>query len=127
MPISIVPAPARGPTVYQVLNDLGEHYGRVWSEVGEDEANEPTIIQWIIEGQFERPVRVIAFNVDEGWSRDVNSRDRTEASGPQSRGHCFGRSRARVCGARNGFIRDGYCLAGPRLILSKRWLPIKFT
>jgi len=71
MPISIVPAPARGPTVYQLLNDLGEHYGRVWSEVGEDEANEPTIIQWIIEGQFERPVRVIAFNVDEGWSRDV--------------------------------------------------------
>jgi hypothetical protein len=34
-------------------------------------ANEPTIIRWIIEGQFKRPLRVIAFNTEEGWSRDV--------------------------------------------------------
>ena len=28
-------------------------------------------VLWIIDGQFKRPLRVIAFNIDEGWSRDV--------------------------------------------------------
>jgi len=67
---SIVPAPENNYTVYQVLDDLGR-YGRVWTEIGDKEANEPTIIRWIIEGQFKRPLRVIAFNTEEGWSRDV--------------------------------------------------------
>src|SRR5262249_8785838 len=29
------------------------------------------VIRWIIEGQFKRPLRVIAFNTGEEWSRDV--------------------------------------------------------
>jgi len=63
--------PAEGThTVYQVFDDLGR-YGRVWTELGDEEANEATIIRWIIEGQFKRPLRVIAFNTEEGWSRDV--------------------------------------------------------
>jgi hypothetical protein len=28
-------------------------------------------LSWIIEGQLKRPLRVIAFNTEEGWSRDV--------------------------------------------------------
>ena len=62
--------PETGHAVYQVLDDLGEH-GHVWPEMAENEANEQTIIQWIIDGQFKRPLRVIAFKTEEGWSRDV--------------------------------------------------------
>ena len=44
-----------------------------WGEKGvaENEVNEQTIIQWIIDGQFKRPLCVIAFNTEEGWSRDI--------------------------------------------------------
>jgi len=69
MPVSIVPAEI-GNTVYQVLDDLGNV--RVWHEITENEANEATIIRWIVEGQFKRLVRVVAYNTDEGWSRDVS-------------------------------------------------------
>ena len=58
MSVSIVPA-VNNHTVYQVFDDLGR-YGRVWTELGDEEANEPTIIRWMIEGQFKRPLRVIA-------------------------------------------------------------------
>ena len=37
MPVSIVPSETRH-TVYQVLDDLGERYGYVWPEIGDDEA-----------------------------------------------------------------------------------------
>jgi len=53
-------------TTYLVLQ-----YGKVWHEVGDGEANETTIAQWINEGQFSPPVRVVAFNTEQGWSRDV--------------------------------------------------------
>ena len=58
-------------TVYLVLDDVTP-FGRIWIETNEEEANEPTIIRWLIAEQFKRPVRVIAFNTDEGWSRDVS-------------------------------------------------------
>jgi hypothetical protein len=71
METSIVPsASANFRTVYQVLDHLGQH-GHVWIEIGDEDANEETIIQWIVEGQFSHPLRVIAFNTDEGWARDV--------------------------------------------------------
>jgi hypothetical protein len=35
------------------------------------EANEATIVDWIAQGQFDCPLRVVAFNTWEGWSRDV--------------------------------------------------------
>jgi hypothetical protein len=67
---SIVPSPDTGHAVYQALDDLGKH-GHVWTEMAEDDANEQTIIQWIVDGQFKRPLRIIAFNTEEGWSRDL--------------------------------------------------------
>ena len=42
-----------------------------WPEIGADKANEATIVQWIIEGQFSRPIKIVAFNTEDGWSRDV--------------------------------------------------------
>jgi hypothetical protein len=71
MRTSIVPSDTER-TVYQVLDDIGE-YGHVWREIGDTEANEQTVVEWIAEGECEHPVRVVAFNTDEGWSRDVTS------------------------------------------------------
>lgn len=70
MQVNLVPSPASGHATYQVMDDLGK-YGHVWSEIAENEANEQTVVAWIIEGQFKRPLLVIAFNADEGWSRNV--------------------------------------------------------
>ena len=36
------------------------------------EADATTIVQNLLHGQYERPKRVLALNVDEGWSRDVS-------------------------------------------------------
>ncbi len=66
---SIVPDIAS--THYFVLDDLGE-YGCLFHERREHETSEATVIRHLIEGQFERPLKVVAFNAEEGWSRDVS-------------------------------------------------------
>jgi hypothetical protein len=55
---------------YLVLDDLGK-LGRVYREVAEDHADKATVIRNIRDGQYNDPVRVVAFNTAEGWSRDV--------------------------------------------------------
>jgi hypothetical protein len=66
---SIVPD-GQEPTVYLVLNDFGR-YGRAYSETSERADLETTITD-LITGQYDRPVRVVAFNTAEGWSADVS-------------------------------------------------------
>lgn len=66
---SIVPAISH--THYVVLDDLGE-YGCLFHERREHETDERTVIRHLIEGQFTKPLRVFAFNAEEGWSRDVS-------------------------------------------------------
>jgi hypothetical protein len=39
--------------------------------IDENEADETTIIGNIINGEYSHPVRVVAFNTHEGWSRNV--------------------------------------------------------
>ena len=58
-------------TVHIVLNDFGEKLGRAFLETDEAEADEWTIFSNIISGEYSNPVRVMAFNIAEGWSRDV--------------------------------------------------------
>ena len=67
---SIVPGLPVDVTVYAVLDDLGS-FGRVWREADQNAADEATVIRNIIEGQYERPVQIVAFNTAEGWARDV--------------------------------------------------------
>jgi hypothetical protein len=67
MQTSIIPG---SDTTYLVLDEIG-HFGNVWREISEGEANETTIVQWVIEGQFSCPIKIVAFNTDDGWSRDV--------------------------------------------------------
>jgi hypothetical protein len=59
-------------TVYIVLNYYGSRLGRAYAETGDDEADEKTTIENILSGQHSHPIRVIAFNTAEGWSRDVS-------------------------------------------------------
>jgi len=56
--------------VYLVLDDFGS-LGRVWRETDEAGTNGATLIRNLLDGQYENPVRIIAFNTAEGWSRDV--------------------------------------------------------
>jgi hypothetical protein len=64
-------APSDEGTVYIVLDDFGE-LGRAYRETDEAEADERTVIDNFLSGQYSRPVRVVAFNTDEGSSRDVS-------------------------------------------------------
>ena len=57
-------------TVYIVLNDFGP-LGSAYVETDEAKADETTIIENILSGKYSHPVRVVAFNTAEGWSRDV--------------------------------------------------------
>jgi hypothetical protein len=58
--------PGLNTTVYIV-----GHLGRAYSETDEHEADEVTVVTGILDSQYSRPVRVIAFNVAQGWVRDV--------------------------------------------------------
>ena len=62
--------PLDHPPVYLVLEDFGK-LGRAWREIDEAGANEAAVIAGILIGEYKHPVRVVAFNTDKGWSRDV--------------------------------------------------------
>jgi len=53
-----------------VLEDFGR-LGRAWRETDEAATSRATLIRNLIDEQYEHPVRIIAFNTAEGWSRDV--------------------------------------------------------
>jgi hypothetical protein len=56
--------------VYLVLDDFGR-LGRAWRETDEAGTSRATLVRNLLDGQYEDPVRIIAFNTAEGWSRDV--------------------------------------------------------
>jgi hypothetical protein len=56
--------------IYLVLDDFGS-LGRAWRETDEAGANRSTLVRNLLDGQYENPVRIVAFNTVEGWSRDV--------------------------------------------------------
>ena len=66
---SIVPHGADHDT-YLVLEDYG-HMGCFWRETEANNAGRETLIRDLVEGQYRHPVRIVAFNTAEGWSRDV--------------------------------------------------------
>lgn len=63
-----------GATTHIVLDDFGLNLGRAY-------------VENMIAGQYSNPVRVVAFNTEEGWSRDVSEdiaravADKLEAEG----------------------------------------------
>ena len=56
--------------VHIVLNDFGP-LGSAYVETDEAEAEEATIVENILSGQYSHPLRIVAFNTAEGWSQDV--------------------------------------------------------
>jgi hypothetical protein len=69
-------APSIAPHVrekdtYFVLDDFGGRIGRAWRETDEDATDRETLILNLLSGEYKNPIRIVAFNTAEGWSRDV--------------------------------------------------------
>jgi hypothetical protein len=69
---SIVPDPDDHDT-YLVLDEFGGRFGRAWRETDEDRTDREIVITDLMTGQYSDPVRVVAFNTAQGWSRDVTN------------------------------------------------------
>jgi hypothetical protein len=63
--------PHVGVVSYIVLDDFGKA-GRVYREAAEADATLESIIDDPLTGQFNNPLRIVAFNTSGGWSRDVS-------------------------------------------------------
>ena len=63
--------PATDATVHLVLDDFGK-LGLSYRETDVAEADERSVIDAMIDGQYKSPVQIVAFNVAEGWARDVS-------------------------------------------------------
>jgi|SRR6516164_5928428 hypothetical protein len=66
---SIIPDDA-DRDIYLVLDDFGQ-LGRAWRETDERAADRDALIRDLLDGQYRDPVRIVAFNTVEGWSRDL--------------------------------------------------------
>jgi hypothetical protein len=56
--------------VYLVLDDFGL-LGRAWRETDKAGTSRATLVRNLLDGQCEGPVRIVALNTAEGWSRDA--------------------------------------------------------
>lgn len=71
---TVIPSrlPSPDGTVYLVLDDFGE-FGQAYRETNPTRADRQTVLTHLLSGQYERPLRIVAFNVAEGWARDVTA------------------------------------------------------
>ena len=70
-----VPSPPTAPIdtdVYPVVDDFGA-LGTAYLETDTNMTDEKKVIADMLSGQFNKPVRVVAFNTAEGWARDVSA------------------------------------------------------
>jgi hypothetical protein len=69
---SIVPRVNEGKDrdVYLVLDTFGEK-GPAWRETDDADTERAALVRDLLDGQYEDPVRIVAFNTTKGWSRDV--------------------------------------------------------
>jgi hypothetical protein len=57
--------------VHIVLDDFGAA-GKIYRETDEADAGLDATVDYLLSGQYNNPLRVVAFNTAEGWSRDVS-------------------------------------------------------
>jgi hypothetical protein len=67
---SIIPSD-NDQTVYLVAEDFGK-LGRAWREADYEATDLETVILDLLSGQYNNPIRVVAFNTAERWSEDVS-------------------------------------------------------
>jgi hypothetical protein len=65
------PLPDNDTDVYIVIEDFGAN-AQAFLETGLADADRNTIVRNFISGQYEEALRVVSFNIAEGWSRDVS-------------------------------------------------------
>jgi hypothetical protein len=65
--VSLVPE----QDLHFVLCDFGRS-GQAYAETDPTEADASTVVRNLLQGRYDRPVRVLALNVEEGWVRDVS-------------------------------------------------------
>ncbi len=58
--------------VYLVVDDFDRN-GRAWREADVEATDRETVILDLLEGQYNKPIRVVAFNTAEKWSQDVSA------------------------------------------------------
>ena len=63
-------APAFDADVYLVLDDFGT-IGRAYREADETQTDRETVIQNLLSGEYNNPIRVVCFNTAHGLSRDA--------------------------------------------------------
>jgi hypothetical protein len=94
---SIIPTDRLDRDIYLVLEDF--RAGAAWRETDEGETDVSTIVEDLLTGQYEQPLRVVAFNPAEGWSRDATEEiaeelERRIAAGARFPRRCRSSSRA---------------------------------
>jgi hypothetical protein len=67
---SIIPTDRLDRDIYLVLEEFRS--GPAWRETEEGETDYPALIGDMLSGQYEQPLRVVALNPVEGWSRDAS-------------------------------------------------------
>jgi hypothetical protein len=95
--------PSLDGDIHLVLCRFGRA-GLAYLETDPAEADATTTVQNLLLGRYGEPVRVIALNVDEGWSQDVN--------GMQGARDCTAR-RLRAQRANTGVRRGPQSAGGP--------------
>ena len=68
---SIVPLDRLDRDIYLVLEDFGARAGCAWRETDEQDTDRETVLRDMISGQYAYPLRIVAFNAVECWSRDA--------------------------------------------------------
>jgi hypothetical protein len=64
--------PGRDQDTCLVIDDLGK-LGLIYRESDVETASAENVIEDLLDGQYSNPVRVITFNVADGWSRDISA------------------------------------------------------
>lgn len=70
---SIVPD-VGSDTVFLVADCFGRTGDCVWREADADQTDFETVVRDVLAGQYSDPHRVIAFNLEEGWAKDVSAK-----------------------------------------------------
>ena len=63
--------PSLDADIHLVICNFGRS-GLAYVETDPAEADAGIIVENLLHGQYERPLRVLALNADEGWARDVS-------------------------------------------------------